>query len=403
MGRSAKKTTSSTTHSTKKTSSAREAKWPLRIAIGPKTPQISVNKAIATKKRAKKDAMVLCTVPEMSAPSLGYQQCEEDTLLASEEPGDILNSGTSVVVMSASQTESQGFQMAVDEGYPKLNPPSHYRIIAKSILSCRQTHSQQVTGGTHCIVQAQSGLHEFVTWAQIQQKQIQREASFQDDDYGHGLHARVDRDFLAECRGQNTLNVLTDYQVVDAIMYRSKHKTVYYITVFLRLKDKGKAEKLYQKRKEAGYDYSGPIRSSSSGFLAAGGSRKDFDPILQERQPEMYREYLESTRRRRFRKMPPMCPEGRMWQLLEKIENLFSDLNGFETIQAAWIQALLAQGVKNETFIALIEPTLSLSRLSAAPQDSACELGEKKGRNQATNMTRTKCVAIKFYLIAKKE
>ncbi|KAL5402752.1 hypothetical protein PMIN04_012942 [Paraphaeosphaeria minitans] len=187
----------------------------------------------------------------------------------------------------------------------RLNGGASYTIVAKNILACRRSHAQQVTDGTRCIVRDQDGLHEYMTWSQIQQKEARGEACFPDEDYGQGLHPKVDREFLDKCRGGNKLDSTTDINVHDAIIYASKDNTIYYITVFWSLKDNMKAANLYNKRKKNEYDYEGPIRSSSTSFLEAGGRRDSFASILEKRQPDMWTQFVNSKKKGTAREGSP--------------------------------------------------------------------------------------------------
>jgi hypothetical protein len=205
----------------------------------------------------------------------------------------------------------------------RLNGSAKYTIVAKNILACRRSHAQQVTDGTRCIVRDQSGLHEYMTWAQIQQKETRGEACFPDEDCGQGLHPKVDREFLEKCRGKNKLDSTTDIDVHDAIMYTSKDKTIYYITVFWSLKDKVKAAILYNERKKNEYDYEGPIRSSSTSFLDAGGRRESFASILEKRQPDMWTQFLNSKKKGTAREGSPTPQEYEARQLVEEFRAIF--------------------------------------------------------------------------------
>ncbi|KAL5389105.1 hypothetical protein PMIN04_010045 [Paraphaeosphaeria minitans] len=128
-------------------------------------------------------------------------------------------------------------------------------------------------------IRDRNGLHEYITWAEIQQKESRGSASFQDEDFGKGLHAEVDRNFLKQLRNDYKLNA-DDYEVDDAAMYESKYQTEFHITVFVTLKNKKKLSWLKESRKSAEYEYEGPIPTCRGGFIAAGGKDEDFAPIL---------------------------------------------------------------------------------------------------------------------------
>ncbi|KAL5370773.1 hypothetical protein DPSP01_014674 [Paraphaeosphaeria sporulosa] len=135
-------------------------------------------------------------------------------------------------------------------------------------------------------------------------------SSIQDEDYGHGLHPDADRAFLRGLTGDRKLRP-TDYDVKDAIMYRSKGGSetgVYYITVFLELKGE-KRNALLESREVRHYNYEGPARSSRTTFLQAGGKEEDFAGILNDRQPEMWQEYLKKREHGGAREVSPL-PEG---------------------------------------------------------------------------------------------
>jgi hypothetical protein len=195
----------------------------------------------------------------------------------------------------------------------------NYIIIAKNILSCNQRQDRQVMDGTRCIVQDRQGQHKIMTWSQIEQKH-QRGLLFEDNDFGYGIHAKIDRDLLKRPKGRNNnLSDMKNFQVVDAVMHQSKEETVHYITVFLELKNKALADELYRTRTSAGYDYPGPIRCSVSDFLAAGGKRSDVERILKQKQPRAFKRYQESRRKLRAGKSSAVYQQGKIEQLLESL------------------------------------------------------------------------------------
>ncbi|KAH8710280.1 hypothetical protein GQ44DRAFT_731150 [Phaeosphaeriaceae sp. PMI808] len=185
----------------------------------------------------------------------------------------------------------------------RQNGSVKYSIIAKNVLPCRKNNSEQVTNGTRCLLQDQDGKHIFMTWYDIKKKYEEGEATFKDDDFGHGLHAKVDRDFLKELSRTNKLSP-KDIQVDDAIMYHSSNGKIYYTTIVWRFTDNTKALYLYKRRKSAGYDYQGPIRCGSSSFIEVGGTTSDFSSILEKRQSEMYMKYLEQKEKKGTIKEP---------------------------------------------------------------------------------------------------
>ncbi|KAF9730139.1 hypothetical protein PMIN04_007916 [Paraphaeosphaeria minitans] len=196
-----------------------------------------------------------------------------------------------------------------------------YSIIAKNILAIWQGSTCGVMGGTHCIIRGRNGKHEYTTWAEIQQRESRGSVSFPDVDYGKGLHAKVDRDFLEELRGDDKLTA-ADYNVDDAVMYESKDQTAFRTTVFVTLKNKDKLRVLKDRREAADWDYEGPIRSSRTGFIAAGGKEEDLAPILNRRQPEMYRRYLGRGKSRRSRGRSSARDANGIWQVQETLEKL---------------------------------------------------------------------------------
>jgi hypothetical protein len=193
---------------------------------------------------------------------------------------------------------------------------ANYIIIAKNILPCNQRQDQQVMDGTRCIVQDPQGRHNIMTWSQIEQKH-QRGLLFEDNDFGYGIHTKVDRDLLKRPKSQNNnLSDMRNFQVVDAVMHQSKEETVHYITVFLELKNKALADELSRIRTSAGYDYPGPIRCSVSDFLAAGGKRSDVERILKQKQPIAFKIYQEFRRKLRAGKSSTSYHQGKIEQFL---------------------------------------------------------------------------------------
>ncbi|KAL5397287.1 hypothetical protein PMIN03_012895 [Paraphaeosphaeria minitans] len=94
-------------------------------------------------------------------------------------------------------------------------------------------------------------------------------------------------------------------------MYRSKgggENAVYYITVFLEFRGE-KRIALLESREVRHYNYEGPARSSRTTFLQAGGKEEDFAGILNDRQPEMWQEYLKKRENGGAREVSPL-PEG---------------------------------------------------------------------------------------------
>lgn len=178
----------------------------------------------------------------------------------------------------------------------------HYLIIAKDH---KRNPAQRVTDSTHCILQNQKGKYEAKTWLQIKICESLGTASFDDRDYGHGLHPEVDQKFLKEFEGANKLNSETGFELLGAIMYHSKNKTRFWITAIFKLKDEVKSKELFKKRRIADYgyehndliptsmdyEYDYPIRCSRTFFENIGGTYYDLEQILERNQPEMLSEY----------------------------------------------------------------------------------------------------------------
>lgn len=216
-----------------------------------------------------------------------------------------------------------------------------YIIIAKNILASWKESICGVMGGTHCLIRDRSGRHEYRTWAEIQQSESQGSVSFQDEDYGQGLHAKADRDFLQALRSGNKLTA-ADYEVDDAVMYESKDQNAFHITVFVTLKNQEKLWVLGERRKIAGYDYGGPIRSSPSGFIAAGGKKEDFAPILERRQPEMYKRYLGRRKGGGRTKRSPAREANGIRQIQETLEKLCGSVKHLTDTTEIWMQTMMA-------------------------------------------------------------
>jgi hypothetical protein len=227
-----------------------------------------------------------------------------------------------------------------------------YIIIAKDH---RRGFAQQVTDNSHCILQNKQGLHESMKWSEIKEKQRKGEASFDDRDFGHGLHAHVDQEFLKKFKGKNKLNSTTDFDIDDAIMYHSLEKTTYWTTVFITLKKENHIQELQKQREKAGYQYDGPIRSSPSTLLSVGGARNDFEPILEKRQPEMLkeskgrkeikREILKETYQRA--NIPQAVDNTEYLPIIaallpKALESLSHNVRSLEVMQASWIRLVKA-------------------------------------------------------------
>ncbi|KAL5371183.1 hypothetical protein DPSP01_014442 [Paraphaeosphaeria sporulosa] len=216
-----------------------------------------------------------------------------------------------------------------------------YIIIAKNILASWQGRIYGVMGGTHCLIRDRSGRHEYITWAQIQQSESEGSVSFQDEDYGQGLHAKADRDFLQALRSENKLTAV-DYEVDDAVMYESEDQTAFHITVFVTLKSKEKLSLLLKRRNIAGYDYGGPIRSSPSGFIGAGGKKEDFAPILKRRQPDMYKRYLGRRKGGGARERSSAREANGIRQIQETLEKLCGSVKHLTDTTEIWMQTIIA-------------------------------------------------------------
>ncbi|KAL5400767.1 hypothetical protein PMIN04_013157 [Paraphaeosphaeria minitans] len=197
-------------------------------------------------------------------------------------------------------------------------------------------------GGTHCLIRDRSGRHEYITWAQIKQSESEGSVSFQDEDYGQGLHAKADRDFLQALRNENKLTA-ADYEVDDAVMYESEDQTAFHITVFVTLKNKEKLSLLLKRRKIAGYDFGGPIRSSPSGFIGAGGKKEDFAPILKKRQPEMYKRYLGRRKGGGARERSSAREANGIRQIQETLEKLCGSVKHLTDTTEIWMQTIMAR------------------------------------------------------------
>ncbi|KAL5378644.1 hypothetical protein PMIN06_011499 [Paraphaeosphaeria minitans] len=217
-----------------------------------------------------------------------------------------------------------------------------YIIIAKNILASWQGRICGVMGGTHCLIRDRSGRHEYITWAQIKQSESEGSVSFQDEDYGQGLHAKADRDFLQALRNENKLTA-ADYEVDDAVMYESEDQTAFHITVFVTLKNKEKLSLLLKRRKIAGYDFGGPIRSSPSGFIGAGGKKEDFAPILKKRQPEMYKRYLGRRKGGGARERSSAREANGIRQIQETLEKLCGSVKHLTDTTEIWRQTIMAR------------------------------------------------------------
>jgi hypothetical protein len=112
---------------------------------------------------------------------------------------------------------------------------------------------------------------------------------------------------------------------------------------------------LQKQREKAEYQYDGSIRSSPSTLFSIGGTRNDFEPILEKRQPEMLkaskgrkeikREILKETHQRANIPHPLGNAEYLpiIAALLPKaLGSLSHDVRSLEVMQASWIKLVMA-------------------------------------------------------------
>ncbi|KAL5370701.1 hypothetical protein DPSP01_014705 [Paraphaeosphaeria sporulosa] len=125
-------------------------------------------------------------------------------------------------------------------------------------------------------------------------------------------------------------------------MYESDDQTAFHITVFVTLKNKEKLSLLLKRRNIAGYDDEGPIRSSPSGFIGAGGKKEDFTPILKRRQPEMYKRYLGRRKGGGARYRSSAREANGIRQIQETLEKIGGSVKHLTDTTEIWMQTMMA-------------------------------------------------------------
>lgn len=138
----------------------------------------------------------------------------------------------------------------------------------------------QLQKSTWCIVQdPQTEKSRFKLLHECQKESRKGSVIYNDADWGKGVHPVSDRKWMDMFSYDEKLNK-SDYVVKDVISRRCGERE--YITVFLEVVSDEKKELLMQFRTVIGYKYEGPVRSSLTKFIKAGGHEEEALKILQQ-------------------------------------------------------------------------------------------------------------------------
>jgi hypothetical protein len=202
-----------------------------------------------------------------------------------------------------------------------------YVIVGKDLKNGKQ----QVESGTPCLVRDDHG-----------------NAVFDDPKYNsEGMHPTSDREYLEKMEKHKKINDISikEISIKDAILWKyvsKSDKIVWYKTVFSDCDESGKLTDLYKARKAAGDDSKGPIRSSRSAFVKAGGSQAALDNFLKEKDPELWEEYVNCLKRRsgRDRSETPPLPDSITYSEWTKMRNDVEWLKRRDNITCSIIEDL---------------------------------------------------------------
>jgi len=219
-----------------------------------------------------------------------------------------------------------------------------YVIVGKDLKNGKQ----QVESGTPCLVRDDHGVHKVMLWSEIREAELKGNAVFDDPKYNsEGMHPTSDREYLEKMEKHKKINDISikEISIKDAILWKyvsKSDKIVWYKTVFSDCDESGKLTDLYKARKAAGDDSKGPIRSSRSAFVKAGGSQAALDNFLKEKDPELWEEYVNCLKRRsgRDRSETPPLPDSITYSEWTKMRNDVEWLKRRDNITCSIIEDL---------------------------------------------------------------